>query len=58
MSSLITRRVNGESVITFHFVSATVEVGVCYLLLMGLVRGILSLGRICNITVLGLGKIA
>ena len=56
VSSLITRRVNGESVITFHFVSATVEVGVCYLLLMGLVRGIL--GRICNITVLGLGKIA
>ena len=55
MSSLITRRVNGESVITFHFVSATVEAGVCYLLLVGWVPGIL--GRICNITVLGLGKI-
>ena len=49
------RRGNGEIVITFQFVSAMVEVGVCYLLLVGLVRGIL--GRICNITVLGLGKI-
>ena len=43
-----------EIVITFQFVSATVAVVVCYLSLVGLVLGIL--GRICNITVLGLGK--